>query len=154
MNNLQTAAQIGDLIDGDLRLALVKVNAADPEQGWVPDYMFHMVPTHTPGRTMGTIRLRVGNTDTLVLYAGHIGYEVKPRFRGHHYAARSVQLLLPLARYHGLNPCVITCNPDNFASRRAAELAGFTLVEIVDVPTESEMYFRGDVQKCRYLRDL
>lgn len=149
-----SAAEIGDLVDGDLRLVLVKINEADPEQGWVPDYQFNMTPADNPAIVMGRIGLRVGNTNMIVLYAGHIGYSVDPRYRGHHYAARSVKLLLPLAARHGLTPCVITCNPDNLASRRTAESAGFHFVEIVDVPTDTDMYFRGDTQKCRYLRDL
>jgi tagatose 1,6-diphosphate aldolase len=62
-------------------------------------------------------------------------------------------LLLPLARSHGLMTIWITCNPDNFASRRTCELAGATLVEIVDLPEDNDMYQRGERQKCRYRLD-
>jgi len=47
---------------------------------------------------------------------------------------------LALARSHDLNPLWITCNPDNIASRRTCELAGATLVEIVDLPENTDMY--------------
>jgi predicted acetyltransferase len=86
----------------------------------------------------------------IVLYRGHIGYSVEPGYRGHHSAARSVRLLVPLAAAHGLNPVWITCDPDNLASRRTCELAGAELVEIIDIPTNEEMYQRGVRQKCRY----
>ena len=38
-----------------------------------------------------------------------------------------MRLLLPLARRHGLQTVWITCNPDNWASRRTCELAGAEL---------------------------
>lgn len=44
----------------------------------------------------------------------------------------------------------ITCNPDNRASRRTCELAGAALMEIVDLPSNSDMYLEGDRQKYRY----
>jgi predicted acetyltransferase len=44
----------------------------------------------------------------------------------------------------------ITCNPDNWASRRTCELAGAELVEIVDLPEDNDMYRKGKRRKCRY----
>lgn len=145
--------QPGPLIDHDLELVLAETIPGNPFRELVPAYRFNMVH---PGATrkMGEIELRIGNTEHIRLYAGHIGYEVYPAYRGHHYAARSVLLLLPLAYYHGLNPLWITCNPDNFASRRTCELAGFELVEIVDLPAHTDMYRDGERQKCRYRRYL
>jgi len=102
----------------------------------------------------GTIQLRVGTTAAICNYAGHLGYEVLPIHRGHHYAARACRLLIPLARKHQLNPLWITCNPYNIASRRTCELAGAYLVEIVDLPPESEMFRKGERQKYRYRLDL
>jgi predicted acetyltransferase len=141
--------QPGSLTDHDLELVLAETLAANPFRELVPAYRFHMVH---PGETrkMGEIELRIGNTEHIRLYAGHIGYEVYPAYRGHRYAARSVRLLLPLAHQHGINPVWITCNPDNYASRRTCELAGFELVEIVDLPPHTNMYRDGERQKCRY----
>ncbi len=141
----------GDLVDGDLRLVLEATQPGNPAADLVPSYQFKMVVGH---QEAGYVALRVGNVPSIVLYAGHIGYRVQPQFRGHHYAARSCKLLLPLARSHDLNPLWITCNPDNFASRRTCELVGATLVEIVDLPVDNDMYERGERQKCRYRVDL
>lgn len=143
----------GTLIDDDLQLVLVKTVPGNTDVGRVPEYTFRMTPTGQNER-MGTISLRVGQSPLILCYAGHIGYGVEPDYRGHHYAARACKLLLPLARRHDLNPIWITCNPDNFASRRTCELAGAQFVEIVDVPEDLEMYQKGDVQKCRYRLDL
>ena len=132
-----------------LVLALNRYIPADPEREWVPAYHFSMVNGHSR-EVMGSIDLRIGHTDKLVLYRGQIGYNVKPKFRGHHYAARSVRLLLPLAARHQLNPVWITCDPDNLASRRTCELAGAEFVEIIEVSSDEEMYQCGIRQKCRY----
>jgi tagatose 1,6-diphosphate aldolase len=143
----------GELIDGDLQLVLEEMNPADPAKGFVPAYQFKMVLVGHEEK-IGGINLRIGNTEHLVKYNGHIGYGVEPEHRGHRYAARSVRLLLPLARKHGLQTLWITCNPDNVASRRTCELAGSEFIEIVDVPEDTDIYKRGERQKCRYRLDL
>jgi predicted acetyltransferase len=100
---------------------------------------------------LGTINLRIGSTPHLERDAGHIGYGVHPAFRGHHYASRSVKLLLPVARTLGIDPLWITCDPDNVASRRSLEIAGAEMVEIVDVPEDCGIRKHGGkTRKCRY----
>ncbi len=99
----------------------------------------------------GRINLRLQSTEDIVKYAGHIGYAVDPAYRGRHFAARSVGLLLPYAYRYPLQPLWITCNPDNFPSRRTCESAGGKLIEIVDVPPDNVMYLAGSKRKCRYL---
>ena len=143
----------GPLVDGDLSLVLEEENTGDRVKGFVPSYGFVMLRAGD-GHELGRISLRVGNPPQIVQYAGHIGYGVLEQHRGHHYAARSCRLLIPLARAHGLSPLWITCNPDNLASRRTCELAGALFVEIVDLPPESDMYERGERQKCRFRLDV
>jgi predicted acetyltransferase len=106
------------------------------------------------GEEVGRISLRIGSSPHILFYAGHVGYGVHHRHRGHHYAARACRLLMPLARAHGFRRLWITCNPDNTASRRTCELAGARFVEIVDLPEDSDMYLHGERQKCRYRLDL
>jgi predicted acetyltransferase len=143
----------GKLIDGDLELILVEKYPGDPTINYVPAYRFNMI---LPGQSeaVGHIELRVGNTDHIVLYGGHIAYAVAPQHRGHRYAARACRLLLPLARRHGLQTLWITCNPDNIASRRTCEIAGAEFIEIVDLPEDTDMYQEGERQKCRYRLNL
>ena len=141
----------GKLQDRELLLALDRYLKIDPEpeREGAPTYYFNMVREGS-SIVVGSISLRIGNPDRLVLYRGHIGYSVKPEYRGHHFAARSVRLLIPLAAVHKLNPIWITCDPDNFASRRTCELVGAEFVEIIDIPPEEDLYHGGIRQKCRY----
>jgi predicted acetyltransferase len=139
----------GRLIDDDLELILAEAYSGNPARNYVPSYRFNLTRVGAITK-IGEIELRIGNTQHINMYGGHIGYEVYRAWRGYHYAARSVRLLLPLARLHDLSTLWITCNPDNYASRRTCELAGFEFVEIVDLPTDTDMYQDGERQKCRY----
>ncbi len=141
----------GILRDGELSLVCTRHIAADPARNLVPAYVFDM---RLKRAVVGGINLRIGSTRHIEMYAGHIGYSVEPPHRGHHYAERACRLLLPLARRHGINPLWITCNPDNIPSRRTCERLGATLIEIVPLPEDTEMYQRGERCKCRYRLDL
>ena len=146
-------ADAGLLRDHDLTLVLTQRSPLNTFTGYVPTYHFDMRLDGARG-AIGHISLRVGNTDDVVSYLGHIGYGVEPGYRGRHLAARSCKLLLPLAFRHHLDPLWITCNPDNWASRRTCELVGATLVEIIDVPRDNSLHHRGETRKCRYRIDL
>jgi predicted acetyltransferase len=136
-----------ELRDGDLQLELIEI--APHPLADIPTYNFRMVHAAT-GEEMGTIRLRVGATRHIEMYHGHIGYGVHEPHRGRRYAARSVRLLIPLARRLGLDSLWITCDPENAASRRSLERAGAQFVEVVDVPEDSWIYRSGHPRKCRY----
>jgi tagatose 1,6-diphosphate aldolase len=105
------------------------------------------------GIKIGTIRLRIDSTVALRL-PGHLGFDVKRKFRGHRYAARSCRLLLSLARAHGLSFVWITCDPKNAASIRSCELAGGRYMETVRIPRSHEMYTKNDRFLRRYRIDL
>lgn len=139
----------GSLSDGIVRLELVGTLPADPLRGWVPYYVFHIYCAQS-GNRAGEIHLRIGNTEHMRLYGGHLGYGVRPEYRGRRFAARAVRLLVPLALRHGLTELWITCNPDNIASRRTCEIAGAELVGTIDLPPDIDMYQEGERQKCRY----
>lgn len=133
----------GDL---ELRLADYSMHAFHR----VPTYFFRMMSIDR-NEEMGTINLRIGSNPHIERYAGHIGYGVHPAFRGHHYASRSLVLLLPFARSLGIDPLWITCDPDNGASRRSLEIAGAEFTEIVDVPEDCGIRKYGcKLHKCRY----
>ena len=140
---------VGTLRDRDLWLELRARDPASSARGWVPAYRFAM-RLDGIDRAVGRISLRIGSTDTIEFYAGHIGYEVMPAFRGSRLAERSVRLILPLARRHDFTELWITCNPDNWASRRTCERLGAQFVEVVDVPRDNSVFQRGSEQKCRY----
>ena len=71
-------------------------------------------------------------------------------YRGNHYAGKACRLLFHLAKRHGMDYLVITCNPDNYPSRKTCEYAGGILREIVDLPEDNDMRRDGETRKCIY----
>ena len=103
---------------------------------------------------VGTCDLRIGNDPTLY-YAGNIGYNVVSVHRGHGYAYHACRVLLPVARdVYGFEKLLITCSPDNIASRRTLEKLNGTLLETVPVPEDHWLYRRGETIKNIYEYDL
>lgn len=149
-------ATSADSLEDFARLAPGGMQPADRWKGLAPSYHFLMRWIHpdAPLPIAGGMGLRIGESRDLEMYLGHVGYHVFPPARGHRLAERSVRLILPLARQHGMRRLWITCNPDNLPSRRTCERLGGQLVQIVDLPTTHALYRRGERQKCRYLLPL
>ena len=91
----------GRLIDGDLGLVLVEEYPGNPDISFVPAYRFEMRLAGTDAK-VGNIELRIGNTHHMVMYGGHVAYEVLPEHQGHRYAARACRLLFQHATPFGL----------------------------------------------------
>lgn len=123
----------GYLTDGDLQLVLLETRPPIPEKGRVPEYKFEI---RSNGTRAGNISFRTNLTEQLARYGGHIGYDVAPEFRGNNLAARSCRLLFGLARTHGLGRLLVTCDPENIASRKTIEKIGGQLATIGRVTTE------------------
>ena len=142
------------LTDGEIEV-VVKNREIPPDndRGYVPAYEFtvRLSENHTP---VGRINLRIGNTEHVLKYGGHIGYGIQEEYRGHHYAAKACRLVKRVALDHGLDTLWITCDPDNQPSRRTCEILGCEFVEIVNVPEDSVVFKRGERQKCRYRWDI
>lgn len=136
------------LTDNEIQLCLQKTVDGDDEKGWLPAY--HFAICDHQGREMGTCDLRVGH-NLNVYYGGNIGYRVREEYRGHHYAGKACHLLFKLAEKHGMDYLIITCNPDNYASRKTCEYVGCHLVEIVELPEDNGMRLEdGETEKCIY----
>ena len=135
------------LVDGELELHLVERTLADPPRNRAAQYRWDI---RVGDARVGSISLRLGHSEYIEKYAGHVGYGIDPEHRGHHYAARACRLVFPIAALHEFRVVWITCNPENVASRRTCELAGGQLIDIVDLPAETDMYKEGERQKCRY----
>ena len=142
----------GRLVDGDLELRLVGTTPADHDRGFAPAYRFEMIGA-TSSAVMGGINLRVGHTEHLRLYRGHIGFGVLEPFRGNHLALRSCRLLGGLALYHSLLPVWLTCDEGNVASQRTLEALGAEFVETRQMPIDYPYivhYLPGTRTKRRY----
>ena len=103
-----------------------------------------------PRRKVGYVSLRLGESPALY-YLGHIGYRIDEPFRGHGYAARACQLIIPLMQELQLKSICITANPDNIPSRKTCEKIGCELESIVDIPQAFRAVCSGDTAKCRYI---
>lgn len=135
----------------EIHLILEKTVDGDEERNWVPAYHFFICDPD--GIRMGLCDLRIGYNENLY-YGGHIGYRVFEDYRGNHYAGKACLLLFQLARKHDMEYLYITCNPDNYASRKTCEYAGGTLLEIAELPEGNDMRVGGEFEKCIYKFNL
>lgn len=136
----------------EIQLVLKKTVEADPAKNWLPAY--HFAICSPEGVQMGVCDLRIGHNKS-VYYGGNIGYRIEEPYRGRHYAGKACLLLFGLAERHGLEYVIISCNPDNWASRRTCEYAGGILLEIAQLPEDNDMRVEdGETEKCIYQFEL
>ena len=133
------------LKNSEIKLVLERTAEGNEEKGWVPAY--HFAICNLTGTKMGVCDLRLGHNDNLY-YGGNIGYSIDEEYRGHHYAGKACLLLFELAKMHQLEYVIITCNPDNYASRKTCEYAGGELLEITVLPEDNDMRQKGETEKC------
>lgn len=128
----------------EIKLVLERTAEADPVRNWVPAYHFSICDKQ--GNGMGHCDLRIGYNDGLY-YGGHIGYAVDEGYRGHHYAAKACMLMFELAKKHGMDHLYITCNPDNWPSRKTLEYLKGELLEIAELPEDNDIELTMATQK-------
>lgn len=119
----------------------------DLKRGFVPAYHYRVI--EAGGSDAGHINFRLGDSPRVLLFAGHIGFEIHPPFRGHGYAFQACQAIAPLVRLV-YNAATITCDPDNHASRRTIERLGARFLNEIAVPPNDPQYLRGSRRKRRY----
>ncbi len=136
-----------NLAYGEVTLRFSRLVPGQVSRGLVPYYHFRIATTE--GSDVGHINFRVGDTEHIRLCAGHIGFEVAEPFRGHRYALQACRALAPFVRSI-YETVIITCNPDNVASRRTIERLGSIFMDEVPVPPHDPQYQRGSRAKRRY----
>lgn len=136
----------------EIDLVLSEKREAVLEKAYLPCYVFDICLGGTEIKA-GIISFRVGFNSN-IHYGGNIGYGVFEDYRGNHYAAKACLLLKDLAIKHNQSELIITCDPDNIASRKTCEYIGAELIEIVKLPEWTEMYKMGKKIKCRYRWNL
>ncbi len=130
----------------EIYLKLYTAADANEKKGLCPVYFFYIC-LHD-GTVVGRCDLRIGHNERL-FYGGNIGYSVEKKYRGNHYAGKACFLLFELAKKHDLGYVIITCNPDNFPSRKTCEYVGGEFIDIVNLPHDNDMFIeRGETQKC------
>ncbi len=138
-----------DLRDDEIYLELDRTADEIKEKGYVPAYYFKIKRCENDTE-IGQCDLRIGHNDN-TKYGGNIGYEIYEPFRGNHYAAKACKLLFKLARKHHMKELIITCSPENIASRKTCEYAGAKFMGIIDLPEWHELYKDGRRKTCQYI---
>ena len=141
-----------ELYDDEIFLFLRETVDADETKGFVPSYLFDICSIRTDD-VYGRCDLRVGYNEQ-IYHGGNIGYSVYEPFRGRRYALKACNLLLELAKFHQMKRLIITCNPENIASRRTCELFGAVYIETIELPEHSVMYKAGDRYKFIYEKSI
>ena len=122
---------------GDMTLKIIEKSEGTAEL--LPFYYYDI---SVDGAPVGKISIRIGD-NFHSYYNGHIGYEIDEGARGHGYARRACELVLDVARFHGMTRLYLTCDEDNTASYRTIEKLGGSLLEICDVPREYFAWYEG-----------
>ena len=134
----------------DVTVRIDSTRPADHVRAYVPAYSMGVYDLDCRVR-YGQISLRVGETNNIVQYAGHIGYGIDEPHRGHQRAAKACHAIRPLVRQHYLK-LIITTNPDNHASQRTLDRIDAKHVNTVDVDENSPTFIiEGSRQKMRYV---
>ena len=129
--------RFNEIVHGNMTLRLIEKNPGGRAQ--LPYYYYDILVDGIP---VGKISIRIGD-NFHTYYNGHIGYEINEEARGHGYARRACELVLDVARAHGMSRLYVTCTEDNAASYRTIESLGGSLLEICDVPREYFAWFEG-----------
>ena len=102
----------------------------------VPSIQF--VSFDAVGRALGFLNLRLRLNESLLNYAGHIGYSIRPSERGKGYAKESLRQGLQAAKEKNIHRALVTCSTENPASRAVILANGG---ELEDVRNGTERYW-------------
>lgn len=98
------------------------------------------------GVVVGRASIRFELNDYLERYAGHVGYGVLAPHRRRGHASEILAQSLVIARSHGVDRVLVTCDHDNIGSATVIERNGGVYESTIDDPTDG-------VAKRRYWID-
>jgi len=135
--------------DGLIDLIPLHVSPPDPELRFGHEQIWR-ITLHNSRREIGQISYRDGES-RCIYYYGHIGYHIDPPYRGKHFAYRACRLIRNEIRISGKSSVVITCDPENLASRKTCEKLKCFLESQVYVPEDLQKKYELSAIKCRYI---
>lgn len=120
-----------------MKLNLLAYETKNLPIGWKPYYIYEI---EVDQQDVGRIVLREG-TNQERYFDGHIGYSIDEEYRGHHYSREACLLLFDEARKKGFQELMITCSPDNIASKKIIESLPFVFIEEKAIPKHLKKNF-------------
>lgn len=136
-----------DLRAGPVKLFFDKRVEIEPGGELVPFYHFKIIGEL--GKIVGHINFKTGDTEHIIQYAGHIGFQIIKEYRGHSYAYWACMALAPFVQ-SVYGKVILTCDPENIASRKTIEKLPATFINEVAVPLHEPSYQSGSRLKRRY----
>ena len=133
-----------DLAHGKVSLRFIEYVPTEGRSGLAPFYHFRIIVAGAG--EVGHINFRVGDSEHVRLCAGHIGYAVEERFRGHHYALQACRALAPFVRSI-YREVILTCDPNNHPSIKTIERLGATFIDEVAIAKHDPGYAGGARRK-------
>ena len=85
------------------------------------------------GQIVGRVSIRHRLNEYLQQRGGHIGFGIRPEFRGRGFATEILLEALGIASGLGIENVLVTCDETNIASRKVIEKCGGVLENIVDL---------------------
>ena len=139
-----------DVIAGDVVDLSFRCRYPANEQTGETESICFWINTHGREDKIGECDIRLGMNEELH-YAGNIGYRIYEAHRGHGYAYEAAKMLMKAGKeIYGMKEILITCSPDNIASKKTLERLNGELVETVEVPSWHWLYKRGETVKHVY----
>ena len=138
-----------DYSDGEIDLFAVRSAPASRELGFGREQTWK-ITEHGKRAEIGKIVYRPGEGKG-IYYFGHIGYHIDPAWRGNHYATKACRLIAEEIRRSGKSSVIITCDPDNLASRKTCLALGCLWESTVPVDRGLQEQFEISARKERYI---
>jgi predicted acetyltransferase len=136
---------------GTIKLLFIKIVETDSSRGLVPVYHFKILNLND--EVVGHINFKNGDTEHVLQYAGHIGYEIRDGYRGNGYAYFACLALKQFLR-KDYAEVILTSDPDNLASIRTIKKLGARFINEVVVAQTDPSYENGSRVKHRFIWEL
>lgn len=93
----------------------------DLPEGYVPSSVFWLVDQ---GEVAGHVSVRHELSPKLLAYGGHIGYGIRPKYRGKGYGTKILELALKESKQLNIKKILVMCDKNNLSSKRIIEKNG------------------------------
>lgn len=139
------------IIKGDtLTLKLIETCVGDDR---IIPFYYYEVYLNSKSSAIGKISIRIGHNEHSY-FNGNVGYEIDEAFRGNGYAKTAVMMTYSVARFHGMTHLIISCDEDNYSSKRVINKLGGIHIETILPPKNYVFYYEGIPKHSIYRIDI